>query len=45
MEKIAVDIDKKKDVLNELFGAVKFRRSARKIMGEAREDLESQWLK
>ena len=44
-ENIIVEISKKENVLKELFGAVKFKRSVKEVIKEVREDLESKWLK
>jgi len=44
-ETITVEITKKHNVLNELFGSLKFKKSTEQILKEAREDLEGKWLK
>ena len=40
-----LDIEKKSNVLRELFGAVKFKRPVSQIVKEVRDDLEGRWLK
>ena len=44
-ENLVVEINKKGNVLKEMFGALKFKASTRKLIKEARTDLESKWLK
>ena len=44
-EEIIIEIEKKENVLKELFGAVKFKKSAKKILRDVREELEGKWLK
>ena len=44
-EDIVIEIEKKNNVLKELFGAVKFKRSTEEILKETRKDMESKWLK
>lgn len=40
-EEIAIDIEKKDNVLKELFGALNFNKPTEKIIKETREDLDS----
>jgi len=44
-QKIIIDIMKKDNVLKELFGSVKFRKSTKDILKEVRKELEGKWLK
>ncbi len=44
-EEIVIEIEKKNNVLKELFGAMKFKKPTEQILKEARKDLESKWLK
>ncbi len=44
-ETIIIDIAKKDNVLKELFGSFKFKKSTGQIIKEARNDLEGGWLK
>jgi len=44
-ENIVIEISKKENVLKELFGKAKTKKSAKEIMKEVRKDLESKWLK
>lgn len=44
-EKLVIEIEKKTNVLHELFGAVKFKRPASEIVKEARKELEGKWLR
>ena len=44
-EEIVIEIEKKNNVLKEMFGKAKFKRSAKKIIEEFRKDLESKWMK
>ena len=43
-EKIIIEINKQENVLKELFGAIKFRRSTKEILKDSRKDLEGKWL-
>ena len=43
-EEVMLEIQKKGNVLKELFGAVKFGKSTNKLIKEVREDLESKWM-
>ncbi|MBS3089225.1 hypothetical protein J4402_05665 [Candidatus Pacearchaeota archaeon] len=44
-ESIIIEITRKENVLKELFGAVKFKKSTEQILKEVRKDLEGKWLK
>lgn len=44
-EEVVIEIEKKSNVLKELFGALKFKESTDKILGEVRKDLEGKWMK
>jgi len=44
-EEIIIEIEKKNNVLKELFGALKTKKSTEQILKEARKDFESKWLK
>lgn len=44
-EAVVIEITKKENVLKELFGALKSKKSAEQMIKEARKDLESKWLK
>ncbi len=44
-EEIIIEIEKKGNVLKELFGAIQFKKSTSQLLKEARKDLESPWLK
>lgn len=44
-EFIIIDIQKKENVLRELFGNLKFRKSTEQLLREAGKDLEGKWLK
>jgi len=43
-EKISIEIDKKTNVLKEMFGTMKSKKTAKQIVSEARKDLESKWM-
>jgi antitoxin component of MazEF toxin-antitoxin module len=43
-EDIVVDIQKKENVLKEMFGKAKIKKSAEKMIKEVRKDLESKWM-
>ncbi len=43
-EEVLIEIHKKENVLKELFGALKFTKSSRKILNEVREDFEGKWM-
>jgi antitoxin component of MazEF toxin-antitoxin module len=44
-EFVIVDIQKKENVLRELFGNLKFKKPTPELLKEARKDLEGKWLK
>ncbi|MEK6826520.1 MAG: hypothetical protein AABX90_02745 [Nanoarchaeota archaeon] len=44
-ETVIVEITKKENVLKELFGSLKFKKSTEQILKEVREDFEGKWLK
>jgi antitoxin component of MazEF toxin-antitoxin module len=43
-EDILIDIEKKKSVLKELFGSMKFKKPTSQILKEARKELESKYI-
>lgn len=44
-EEIIIEIEKKNNVLKELFGKAKFKKPAKKMIEDFRKDNESKWLK
>ncbi len=44
-ENLVIEINKKENVLKELFGAVKFKKPTEEILKEVRKDFESKWMK
>ncbi|MEK6932309.1 MAG: AbrB/MazE/SpoVT family DNA-binding domain-containing protein [Nanoarchaeota archaeon] len=44
-EEIIIEIEKKNNVLKEMFGKAKFKKSAKKMIEDFRMDIESKWLK
>ncbi len=42
-EEIIVKIEKKNNVLRELFGSLKFKTPPEKLIGEIRSEMESKW--
>ena len=44
-EEVMLEIQKKGNVLKELFGAVKFGKPTNKLIKEVRKDLGSKWMK
>ena len=44
-EKIIIEIEKKSNVLKEMFGKAKFKKSAKKMIEDFRADTKSKWLK
>ncbi|MEK6922197.1 MAG: hypothetical protein AABX08_00165 [Nanoarchaeota archaeon] len=44
-ETVIVEITKKENVLKELFGSLKFKKSTEQILKEVRENFEGKWLK
>ena len=43
-EEIVIEIGKKSNVLKELFGSLKFKKSTEEMLKEARQELESKWM-
>ena len=44
-ESVVIEITKKENVLKELFGAIKMKKSTEQIIKEARAESESKWLR
>lgn len=44
-ETILIEIEKKDNVLKEMFGKLKFKKPTEQILKEVRKDLEGKWLK
>ena len=44
-EKIVIEINKKENVLAEMFGTMKSKKTARQMLDEARREMESKWMK
>ena len=44
-EEIIVEIEKKNNVLKEMFGKAKFKKSTKKMIEDFRKSIESKWLK
>lgn len=44
-EEIVIEIEKKSNVLKEMFGAAKFKKSAKKMIGDFRKESESKWMR
>lgn len=44
-EELVMNIEKKQNVLKELFGTLKFSKTTKEILKEARKDLEGKWMK
>ena len=44
-ETIVIEINKKENVLKELFGAMKSKKPTEQMLKEVRKELESKWLK
>lgn len=44
-ETIVIEITKKENVLKELFGKAKFKKSTKKMLEEYRKETESKWMK
>lgn len=42
-ENIIIEINKKENALKELFGAIKFKKSTKQILQDARKEMESKW--
>ncbi len=43
-EEILIDIEKKQNVLKELFGALPFKEPTEKILRDTRKEMEGRWL-
>ncbi len=43
-EEIIIEIEKKNNILKELFGKAKFKKSTEQIIKEVREELKSKWM-
>lgn len=44
-EKLRLDISKHSNALEELFGSMKSEKTAKELLADVREDLESKWFK
>lgn len=44
-EEIIIEIEKKNNVLKEMFGKAKFKKPAKKMIEDFRADMDSKWLK
>ena len=44
-ETLTIEVLKRENVLKELFGTLKSKKTAKQIVDEARKDLESKWMK
>ena len=44
-EEIVIEIGKKSNVLKEMFGTMKSKKSAKQMIEEVRKELESKWMK
>ena len=44
-EKIIIEVSKNENVLKEMFGKAKFKKSSKKMIEEFRRDFGSKWLK
>lgn len=44
-ENLVIEINKKENVLKELFGRAKFKKPAKKMIEDFRKDFESKWMK
>ncbi len=44
-ENISVEISKGSNVLKEMFGTMKSKKTAKQMVDEARRDMESKWIK
>ncbi len=43
-DEVVIELQKKQNVLKELFGTIKFKRSTKEILSEVREELKSKWF-
>jgi antitoxin component of MazEF toxin-antitoxin module len=44
-EEIIIEIEKKNNVLKDMFGKARFKKSAKKMIKEFREEYASKWMK
>lgn len=44
-EKIVIEISKGSNVLRELFGTMKSKKTAKQMIDESRKEMESKWMK
>jgi len=44
-DEVVIEIEKKGNVLREMFGTMKSKKTARQIVNETRRELESKWMK
>ncbi|MEK6894160.1 MAG: hypothetical protein AABX10_01725 [Nanoarchaeota archaeon] len=44
-ERIVIQIERKTNVLKEMFGILKSKKSAKQMIQEARKELESKWMR
>jgi len=44
-ETVVIEISKKGNVLKELFGSIKFKKTTKQIMDESNIEMESKWLR
>lgn len=43
-EEVIIEIEKKGNILKEMFGTMKSNKTARQILDESRKELESKWM-
>ena len=43
-DEVVIELHKKQNVLKELFGTIKFKKSTKEILNEVREELKSKWF-
>ncbi len=44
-EKIVIEINRKENILAEMFGTMKSKKTARQMLDETRKEMESKWMK
>lgn len=44
-ETVVIEISKKGNVLKELFGSIKFKKTTKQLMDESKIEMESKWLR
>jgi antitoxin component of MazEF toxin-antitoxin module len=44
-ETVLIEIERKQNVLRELFGAIQFKEPTEKILRDTRKELESKWMR